>query len=134
MNDDIVTRLRKLELTLMCNGADGHGFLIKHAADEIERLREWNTEVTKLLQQAQKCMDIWQKSEDELIDFHHGKCSEQFVEQGKEIERLRKERDRWAKWGEHVFICTNKGINPCRDCVSPATADAIRRVDEGGSW
>jgi hypothetical protein len=51
-----------------------------------------------------------------------------------EIERLRKERDRWAKWGEHVFICPNKGINPCRDCVSPATADAIRRVDEGGSW
>ncbi len=51
-----------------------------------------------------------------------------------EIERLRVERDRWAKWGEHVFICPNKGINPCRDCVSPATADAIRRVDEGGSW
>jgi hypothetical protein len=51
-----------------------------------------------------------------------------------EIEYLRKERDRWAKWGEHVFICPNKGINPCRDCVSPATADAIRRVDEGGSW
>ncbi len=39
MTDDIVTRLRELELILMCNGADGHGFLIKHAADEIERLR-----------------------------------------------------------------------------------------------
>ena len=39
MTDDIVNRLRKLELTLMCNGADGHGFLIKEAADEIEKLR-----------------------------------------------------------------------------------------------
>jgi hypothetical protein len=51
-----------------------------------------------------------------------------------EIERLRAERDRWAKWGEHVFICPNKGINPCRGCVSPATADAISRVDKGGEW
>ena len=51
-----------------------------------------------------------------------------------EIERLRADRDRWAKWGEHVFTCPNKGINPCRDCVSPATADAMSRVDKGGSW
>lgn len=56
------------------------------------------------------------------------------AEAADEIERLQVERDRWAKWGEHVFICPNKGINPCRDCVSPATADAMRRVDEGGSW
>lgn len=48
--------------------------------------------------------------------------------------RLKEERDRWAKWGKHVFICPNKGINPCRDCVSPETADAMSRVDEGGSW
>lgn len=51
-----------------------------------------------------------------------------------EIERLRKDRDRWAKWGEHVFTCPNKSLNPCRDCVSPATADAISRVDQGGTW
>jgi hypothetical protein len=51
-----------------------------------------------------------------------------------EIERLRADRDRWAKWGEHVFLCPNKGINPCRDCVSPATADAMTRVDRGGRW
>lgn len=51
-----------------------------------------------------------------------------------EIERLRADRDRWAKWGEHVFTCPNKGINPCRDCVSPATADAMNRVDRGGKW
>jgi hypothetical protein len=48
--------------------------------------------------------------------------------------RLKEECDRWARWGEHVFICPNKGINPCRDCVSPATADAMSRVDEGGVW
>lgn len=50
------------------------------------------------------------------------------------IERLRADRDRWAKWGEHVFTCPNRGINPCRDCVSPATADAMNRVDQGGAW
>lgn len=51
-----------------------------------------------------------------------------------EIERLRADRDRWAKWGEHVFTCPNKGVNPCRDCVSPATVDAMSRVDKGGAW
>jgi hypothetical protein len=51
-----------------------------------------------------------------------------------EIERLRADRDRWAKWGEHVFLCPNKGINPCRDCVSPATVNAMNRVDNGGAW
>lgn len=51
-----------------------------------------------------------------------------------EIERLRADRDRWAKWGEHVFTCHNKGINPCYDCVSPVTRDAINRVDKGGKW
>lgn len=48
--------------------------------------------------------------------------------------RLNNDRDRWAKWGEHVLVCPNKGINPCRDCVSPATADAMSRVDNGGAW
>ena len=56
------------------------------------------------------------------------------AEAADEIERLRADRDRWAKWGEHVFTCPNKGINPCRDCVSPATADAMSRVDRGGAW
>ena len=51
-----------------------------------------------------------------------------------EIERLRADRDRWVKWGEHVFTCPNKGLNPCRDCVSPATADAISRVNRGEAW
>jgi hypothetical protein len=48
--------------------------------------------------------------------------------------QLKEDSDRWAKWGEHVFTCPNKGINPCRDCVSPATADAMSRVDKGGAW
>ena len=47
---------------------------------------------------------------------------------------MKADRDRWAKWGEHVFLCPNKGVNPCRDCVSPATADAMSRVDKGGAW
>ena len=47
---------------------------------------------------------------------------------------MKADRDRWAKWGEHVFLCPNKGVNPCRDCVSPATADAMSRVDRGGAW
>lgn len=51
-----------------------------------------------------------------------------------QLRQLETERDQWAKWGEHVFTCPNKGINPCRDCVSPATADAMSRVDKGGAW
>ncbi len=34
--------------------------------------------------------EIWQKTEDELIELHHGKCTDQFAEQADEIERLRK--------------------------------------------
>ena len=56
------------------------------------------------------------------------------VESADEIERLRADRDRWAKWGEHVFTCPNKGINPCYDCVSPVARDAMSRVDKGGAW
>jgi hypothetical protein len=82
MTDDIVTRLR-VQPT--------NSVLCEQAADEIERLREWNTEVTKLLQQAQKCMDVWQKSEDALIELHHKNCVEKLTEQLNEIERLRAE-------------------------------------------
>jgi hypothetical protein len=82
MTDDIVTRLR-VQPT--------NSVLCEQAADEIERLREWNTEVTKLLQQAQKCMEVWQKSEDALIELHHKNCVEQLTEQLNEIERLRAE-------------------------------------------
>ena len=56
------------------------------------------------------------------------------IEAAIEIERLRTDRKRWMDWGMHIFTCPNKGINPCRDCVSPATADAMSRVDNGGKW
>ena len=52
----------------------------------------------------------------------------------KSLDDMRADRDRWAKWGEHVFTCPNKGINPCHGCVSPATQDAMNRVDRGGKW
>ena len=87
MTDDIVTRLKELatEERPLWRSA------MVEAADEIERLREWNVEVTKLLKQAQACMDIWQKSEDELIEFHQSKSIEALTKQADEIERLRKE-------------------------------------------
>ena len=84
MTDDIVIRLRSTAHT-------GGALIGLEAADEIERLREWNTEVTKLLQQAQKCMEVWQKSEDALIELHHKNCVEKLTEQLNEIERLRAE-------------------------------------------
>ena len=88
MTDDIVTRLRyEIEACNTCICSD----LIEDAADEIERLREWNVEITKLLKQAQVCMDIWQKSENELIKFHQGRSIEALTKQADEIERLRKE-------------------------------------------
>ncbi|MFY7939718.1 MAG: hypothetical protein ACOVOX_02305, partial [Burkholderiaceae bacterium] len=95
MADDIVTRLRA--------GNKHYGDLqsdatvYEEAADEIERLREWNVEITKLLKQAQVCMDIWQKSEDELIEFHQGKSIEALTKQADEIERLRAEVTRWKE-------------------------------------
>ena len=86
MTDDIVTRLRDERWVWVSESA-----LREDAADEIERLREWNVEITKLLKQAQVCMDIWQKSENELIKFHQGRSIEALTKQADEIERLRKE-------------------------------------------
>ena len=107
MTDDIVTRLREIPATIEALGAEwvnelDAARLSLEAADEIERLREWNIEITKLIQQAQKCMDIWQKSEDELIEVHHSKCAEQFAEQQNEIERLRKERNYYEEMASHI--------------------------------
>lgn len=51
-----------------------------------------------------------------------------------EIERLRADRDRWMQWGTHVFVCPNKGLNPCEECVAPNTRDAMNRYDKGGAW
>jgi chaperonin cofactor prefoldin len=59
------------------------------AADEIERLRMTNTELEKMFKQVGVVAEIWQKTEDELIELHHGKCAEQFAKQHDEIERLR---------------------------------------------
>jgi hypothetical protein len=100
MTDDIVTYLRASRTRF-----NRHA----EAADEIERLREWNIEITKLIQQAQKCMDIWQKSEDELIEVHHSKCAEQFAEQQNEIERLRADLRRWATTPPNRIVCVKHG-------------------------
>ena len=61
------------------------------AADEIERLRILNTELVKTFKQVGIIAEMWQKTEDELIELHHAKCAEQFAEQHKEIERLQAE-------------------------------------------
>jgi hypothetical protein len=63
--------------------------------DDFMRLQEWNKELLKLVKQAQQCMEMWQKSEDELIEFHQAKSLEQLIEQNKEIERLRAEVITW---------------------------------------
>jgi hypothetical protein len=63
--------------------------------DDFKRLQEWNNELLKLVKQAQQCMEIWQKSEDELIEFHQAKSLEQLVEQNNEIERLCAEVIKW---------------------------------------
>lgn len=96
MTDDIVTRLRTADQYWAT-------VLFAEAADEIERLRKWNVEVNKLLKQAQVCMDIWQKSEDELIEFHQGKSIEALTKQADEIERLTADRDRWRSLAERAM-------------------------------
>ena len=91
MSNDIVTRLRELakkQAAEWLDPTDAPLTMYQVAADEIERLRAWNVEITKLLKQAQVCMDIWQKSEDELIEFHQGKSVEALMKQADEIEYL----------------------------------------------
>jgi hypothetical protein len=62
MSEDIVKKLRSLELTLMCNGADGHGFMIKAAADEIENARAerayWKHRTEQLARYIKKHHDV----------------------------------------------------------------------------
>lgn len=112
MSDDIVTLMRTDIQECDCNFRNGKCFICIieiQAADEIERLR---TLLDKTLERENK-------------------------DNARQLEIVRKveaDRDRWRKWGEHVYICPNKGLNPCRECVSPTTADAMNRVDEGGSW
>lgn len=43
-----------------------------------------------------------------------------------EIERLRKDRDRWANFAFHVATCPNWGKRTCWDCVSPSNQDQAR--------
>ena len=83
MTDDIVTRLRAKY--------SGQLPICTEAADEIERLRSQNTELVKMFKQVGVVAEMWQKSEDELIELHHGKCAEQFAKQADEIGRLREE-------------------------------------------
>jgi hypothetical protein len=45
-----------------------------------------------------------------------------------EIERLRTERDRWAKFATHVATCPNWGRRTCWDCVSPTNQDQAREA------
>ena len=45
-----------------------------------------------------------------------------------EIERLRKERDRWAEFAVHVATCPNWGKRTCWDCVSPTNQDQAREA------
>jgi hypothetical protein len=85
MTDDIVTRLRNV--TYGVESVVYHA--IMDSIDEIERLRATNTELIKMFKQVNVVAEIWQKTEDELIELHHGKCADQFAEQFDEIERLR---------------------------------------------
>jgi hypothetical protein len=123
MNDEIVTRLREHAQNCDCTNAS---FDMDVAADEIERLREWNTEVTKLLQQAQKCMDVWQKSEDALIELHHKNCVEQLTEQFNEIERWRNIANRL---GTHMGEGLYTDDWECREYAIDAYADWERQSD-----
>jgi hypothetical protein len=112
MSDDIVTRLQG-SWDCSCLYIKEHGLDRKclhcEAADEIERLRT-------------------------LLDNTLERENKDNARQLEIVRKVEADRDRWAKWGEHVFTCPNKGINPCRECVSPATAAAMNRVDEGGAW
>jgi hypothetical protein len=114
MTDDIVTRLRKQfsnEFVIEHPHMVRVPTLYEEAADEIERLRAWNVEITKLLKQAQVCMDIWQKSEDELIEFHQGKSIEALTKQADEIERLRADVMYWKA----LPYCPKCGCGTCQD-------------------
>lgn len=127
MTDDIVTRLR--------NWHTDHDSAVPRpidleAADEIQRLR---AELQHSALQTNVMRNIatapYVGADEQIADLvaELAECQHQY-------RALKADRDRWAKWGEHVFTCPNKGINPCRDCVSPATADAMSRVDKGGAW
>jgi hypothetical protein len=112
MSDDIVTLMRTDIQECDCNFRNGKCFLCIieiQAADEIERLRT-------------------------LLDNTLERENKNDARQLEIVRKVEADRDRWAKWGKHVFTCPNKGINPCRECVSPATADAMNRVDNGGTW
>ena len=45
-----------------------------------------------------------------------------------EIERLRRERDRWAEFAIHIATCPNWGRRTCWDCVSPTNQDQARQA------
>jgi len=97
MNDDIVTRLREINVRYVLKEEWFLANALTEAADEIERLRSQNTELVKMFKQVGVVAEMWQKSEDELIELHHGKCAEQFAKQADEIERLRSDRDTWKR-------------------------------------
>ena len=125
VTDDIVTRLRQWH-----TGTDLTYLMFAEAADEIERLR-------RELQHSALQTNVMRN----IATAPYGDTAEQIADLAAELAEcqrqyiaLKADRDRWAKWGEHVFVCPNKGINACRDCVSPATADAMTRVDRGGRW
>lgn len=88
MVDDIVTRLRENAAHLVHIGYTSDAEEITQAIDEIERLRVVNSELVKMFKQVSVIAEMWQKTEDEFIEIHHGKCAEQFANQHKEIERL----------------------------------------------
>jgi hypothetical protein len=60
--------------------------------------------------------------------FGYGDCSrcESDKKAADEIERLRKDRDRWANFAFHVATCPNWGKRTCWDCVSPSNQDQAR--------
>lgn len=110
MSEDIVTRLREKY--------SGQLPICSEAADEIERLRSQNTELVKMFKQVGVVAEMWQKSEDELIDFHQGKSIEALMKQADEIERLREEVSRltllanlWeAEFNAAVNAITGKAV------------------------
>lgn len=90
MTDDIVTLLREVAVQ---EHKDGWAVfpVCDRAANEIERLQTVITELVKTFKQVGIVAEMWQKTEDELIELHHAKCAERFAEQHKEIERLQAE-------------------------------------------
>lgn len=127
MSDDIVTRLNTEEMTeafykafpIVVTLEDAMRQALE-AADEIERLRKANEALVKMFKQVHVFAEMWQKTEDELIEIHHGKCLEQFAKQQQQLERLRKSI-------RHLYF--NEGVCYGENCEHCETIYGLVRGD-----